>query len=674
MIVKQKILLIIIAVLFLISLIGNLSRLVPESRNYENYTKALSEYNDNEYIDAYYSFGKVSKFSKLKPAAIYRQALCSDKLGDTKTEIKKYKEIIRYYPSSALSLRAKYLKAQQLYENENYKKAKKEFKNILTRNPKTDYALAAQYYLGSIEAINASKTKNNKKKTKLTTNAVKYFKNYLKSSPDGKFAISSVQKWVALNTKLTNEDNLLIAQIYQTNGNYRQAKKYLGLTNISISWPYFVKNAYALKNYPLVRYYTVQGLKGVGRGQVLINENVNDKEENENIYKAIDSYLDISADPKISIAYLLSISEGSKGHDYLLYKSCNNLPVTSQTACYNTLFYKYPDGQFAGESLANIFYSKVNSQNYFVARKLGRLHLSKFRDTKSAPKVMFWLAKVSERTKNYEEARDYYKNLIREFPDDYYAYHAFLNLNKFRYFHITKLTNKPVKFPYQNSNYELISELVKVNDYGLINQLYKDDKFIQSWLLYQQGDYSSSARIARDAMDNVKQKPNRFDLRWRLVYPIHYYDEIDQNATQWRNDPTLILSIIKEESYFNPTAKSPAGARGLMQLMPITAREAALRGGISLPNNNLLFDPHINIKLGNIYFSGLKRTLSSKDILAVLAYNGGIGSVSKWTQNTNCYDIDDFVEQVPYAETQNYLKKVYKSYWNYLRIYDGIKF
>ena len=54
--------------------------------------------------------------------------------------------------------------------------------------------------------------------------------------------------------------------------------------------------------------------------------------------------------------------------------------------------------------------------------------------------------------------------------------------------------------------------------------------------------------------------------------------------------------------------------------------------------------------------------------------NGGIGSVSRWKNNLNYEDIDDFVEQIPYTETQNYVKKVYKSYWNYLRIYDGVKF
>lgn len=674
MMLKQKIFIIIVAVLFLSSLGFNLLRLAPEGKNYDNYTIALQKYNRKSFSEAYYLFGKVSRFSKLKPAAIYRQAICAERLEDFKAEENRYKQIIRNYPNSSLAIRARYLKAQMAYDSKNYTKAQNDFKNILTKHPKTDYALAAQYYLGAIEITKLTKTRNQRKKEKIKKTAIKFFKTYLKEAPNGKFAMNCIQKWLALDPKLNNEDNLLIAMVYQENQNFKSADKYLKFTNLSVAWPYFVKNAYETKNMSKVKYYTEQGLKGKGEDEISINEVVDDKKENENVYKAIDLYLKTSNDPKTSISYLLSISGGSKGQDYLLYKNCNNLPEYQQTACFNTLFYKYPDGQFAAESLTNIFLNKVKTQKYFMANKLGRQHLNKFKNVKSSPKVLFWLAKVAERTKNYDDARSYYKQLLRQYPDDYYAYHAFLNLNRFRYFNVSELSPKPVKFPYKDSNNDLIMELLKVKDYGLINQLYNEDDFIKSWLLYQQGSYSASAKEARDAMDKLEVKPERTDLRWRLVYPIHYLEEIKQNSAASKNDSTLMLSIIREESYFNPQAKSSVGARGLMQLMPATANETANRAGVSLLNTDLLFDPNINIKLGNIYYSNLKKMLSGKDVLAVLAYNGGVGSVSRWRNSINYYDVDDFIEQIPYPETQNYLRKVYRSYWNYLRVYDGIKF
>ena len=674
MISRQKIFLIIIAVLFLISLKINLSRMIPESKNYENYIEALQKYEEKDYSLAYNWFGKISRFSKIKPAALYRQALCANELNDSKSEIKKYKQIVKYYPNYLLTVRVKYLKAQKYFELNNFKKAQKEFKRILNKYPSTDYAIASEYYLGLIELNEAKNITNPKKKAKVENKAVKYFKNYIKQSPTGKYAMNSLQNWLAFDSKLNPEDNLLVGKIYQANQNYTSALEYLKKTNISVSWPYLVKNYFETNNLYNVRFYTEIGLKGENSKDVLINENIDEKEEKESIYKAIDMYLKVSERPRDAISYLISIAKIKNGQDYLLYKRCNNLSSKSQPACYNTLYYKYPNGDFAAESLANIFYDKVKKGNYAEAKRLGKIHLAQFKDVKSSPKVTFWLAKISERMQKQEDARVYYKKILRNFPDDYYAYHSFLNLNRLKYFSINKLRQKPIEFPYKKSNFGLIEELLKVEDYDLIKQIYKDDRFIQSWLFYHKGDFSTSARIARDAMDEMEQKPHRSDLRWRLVYPIHYHDEIEQNAAKWGNDPTLILAIIREESYFNPGAKSPAGASGLMQLMPATAKEMASRTGLSLDDLSLLFEPGINIKLGNVYYSVLKKTLSNKDILAVLAYNGGMGSVSRWKQNLDYYDVDDFIEQIPYPETKNYLNKVYRSYWNYLRIYDGIRF
>lgn len=681
MIQKQKIVLIILCILILISAFGVFSMLTPEEKNTAAYIKALDKYNNSAFSEAYADFGKISKHSKLKSAAIYRQALCSEKLADEKTTLKKYKELIKRYPQSKLSMKAKYLKAQHLYKSKNFKKAKKEFKAIIKKYPNTDYSIASEYFLGSIEADYAKGIKNEKKKARVANKATKYFRAYLEEAPSGRFSKNAIEKWINieanLKTKLTNEENLLIAKSYLANQDYAKAKKHLNYTDISYSWPYFVKSAAAMNDLPKIKYYTELGLKKTYDETISINEKTNSEDENKNIYDAIDEYLIRNSSPTSAISYLLNIAKNSKdstGYQYLFYKSCNNLPSSSKLACYNTLYLKYPDGNFAAEALSNIFYAKIKAKDYFSAKKIGKNHLTNFPNAKSAPKVMFWLGKIEERTKNYEGARSYYRSLIAKYPDDYYAYHAFLNLNKFKHPTIdtANLENKPPIFPYRlNSQNEIIIKLAEVKDYGLINELCKDDDFVQSWLKYKQGNYSLSATMARDAMEKLKKKPDKGDLRWRLVYPVHYYREIERYALPFDNSPILILSIIREESYFNANIKSFVGASGLMQLMPSTAKEVAQRNGINLFNENQLFDPETNIRLGSAYFAQLKKALLNRDSLAVLAYNGGIGSVLGWKEKINYTDIDDFVEQIPYPETQNYLKKVYRSYWNYVRIYSG---
>ena len=129
------------------------------------------------------------------------------------------------------------------------------------------------------------------------------------------------------------------------------------------------------------------------------------------------------------------------------------------------------------------------------------------------------------------------------------------------------------------------------------------------------------------------------------------------------------MAIIREESSFNPRAQSSVGAMGLMQLMPSTAHEVGAQSGIDF-NTNYLFNPELNIRLGNIYYAMLRSILDNKDVSSIAAYNGGIGSVTRW-HNTLLYnDTDEFVEQIPYEETKNYVKKVFRSYWNYTRIYQ----
>ena len=82
-----------------------------------------------------------------------------------------------------------------------------------------------------------------------------------------------------------------------------------------------------------------------------------------------------------------------------------------------------------------------------------------------------------------------------------------------------------------------------------------------------------------------------------------------------------------------------------------------------------MYLPENSIQAGSIYYSNLKKVLGSKDLYAISAYNGGIGSVTNWFSKLTYSDTDEFVEQIPYPETKNYVKKVLRTYWMYGNIY-----
>lgn len=108
-----------------------------------------------------------------------------------------------------------------------------------------------------------------------------------------------------------------------------------------------------------------------------------------------------------------------------------------------------------------------------------------------------------------------------------------------------------------------------------------------------------------------------------------------------------------------------------MQLMPSTAYEISAKYGLGITNPDVLFNPNVNLKAGNYYYSFLRSMLSGYDVSSVAAYNGGIGSLQRWKNSLYYNDTDEFVEQIPYVETQNYVKKVFRTYWNYIRLYSG---
>lgn len=623
-----------------------------EARGVENYSVALEDYKASDYEKAYQEFGKVPSGSTLKPSALFRQARCATNMGKKELAIKKYNRIVHNGSKSSIAPISEYNMANLMYES-NDKDAKAHFKKIIKKYPTSDYAIASEYYLGMIEIANPPK--NPKRLVKTQDKALNHFKNYLEKAPDGRFALKSIEEIVKLDRPLSNYDNLLIAKGYYANGEFEKSKTFLNKTTLSESWSDFAKNEYKLGNKEKGNYYTELGLK-----EHAINT------APEDVYEVIDNYVAAAATRKDGINKLVGLSAKSTGADYIAYLNCNEAVESNvKEACFRTLYEKYPNGQFSADSLYNLFMTKYIQKKYLDAQRLGFLHLKKFPNVKSSPAVTYFMGKIAYKLKHYENANSYYKQVINSYPDSYYAFRANYNLYKDDgLYPFLELNVKPVVFPYKKSlDNNLVVNLAYLKDYDLVEELCKHDKFIQSWIAYQKGNYTMSAFLARNGMEELNVKPSFDDLRWRLVYPTHYYDVVDK--VKGDNNPIILESIIKEESHFNPFVKSSVGAVGLMQLMPDTYNEVVAKH--NLPTN--LNVETSNITAGSLYYSSLKKVLGNKDLYAITAYNGGIGSVTNWFSNLIYSDTDEFVEQIPYPETKNYVKKVLRTYWVYGNVY-----
>ncbi|RME16075.1 MAG: hypothetical protein D6797_05260 [Bdellovibrio sp.] len=186
-------------------------------------------------------------------------------------------------------------------------------------------------------------------------------------------------------------------------------------------------------------------------------------------------------------------------------------------------------------------------------------------------------------------------------------------------------------------------------------------------------NYHEAITLANEAWD---QRPHLITVFWiKRLFPKLYWDKVKTYGTRYALDPLLILGLIRQESSFRAKGQSGAGALGLMQLMPLTAREVArnLRKKITLPED--LFQPSTNILFGTLYLSRMYRAFNGNVPLALAAYNVGIGNIRKWQSSREAelfFQTNDsspqneiWIEELPWTETQFYVKAVLRNFLIY---------
>lgn len=187
------------------------------------------------------------------------------------------------------------------------------------------------------------------------------------------------------------------------------------------------------------------------------------------------------------------------------------------------------------------------------------------------------------------------------------------------------------------------------------------------------------ARVARrygDAWAEIavgKVGERRGQPIWSALYPAPRRPAFDK----LKNPPETLLAIARQESRFDPGARSSAGALGLLQLLPTTARAVAKDAGLPYERDRLTSDPLYNVRLGDRYFDQLLRWRNSH-LLAVASYNAGGGNVNKWIGrfgDPSTADIDPvaWIERIPFAETRSYAHRVLEARQVYkLRVAGGV--
>lgn len=276
---------------------------------------------------------------------------------------------------------------------------------------------------------------------------------------------------------------------------------------------------------------------------------------------------------------------------------------------------------------------------------------------KNSERWLYWRARALEEMGRLDEARSLYLQIT-----DNRSYYSFLAADRIgdRY----QLTHNPINAP--------AAELIKLQHIPAVaraGELYQLKRIV---------DARREWHFAIQSMDKKQllmaaQLANKWGWHDRSIitlalaqhwddlelrFPLAHKNYIEEQATHEKINPAWAFAVIRQESAFTTDARSSAGALGLMQLMPRTARQVARSLHIKRPKQRDLLESNINIKLGIRYLRKLKERFNGNSILATASYNAGPWRVKGWLPKEEAQSADLWIENVPFTETRKYLKRV----------------
>ncbi len=353
---------------------------------------------------------------------------------------------------------------------------------------------------------------------------------------------------------------------------------------------------------------------------------------------------------------------------------------------YEDLSKRFPDSDFFGLSLWRIGFGLYKDGDYEGALRhfvdnAGRIAEGSLRDA-----FFFWAGKSSE--KLGQEAGTWWEKASNAFPKSYYTVKAQAKLDTPKtilWRGNAGLYPGPEERKLESEDHVSFTRGVLLLELGLkdfaevelrpILRKGQDDSAILRALsdeYERMGFFGKSFRLRVKLAKRVND--GRFDLSdeatLRVFYPEYYINLAEKFSEELELDPALVLAVIRRESFFDHMVSSSAGAVGLMQLMPSTGKFIAGKLGLRGIEVSDLTDPELNVRLGCIFLADQLRSFDDL-VLALAAYNAGPSNVRRWIKRIDYSDPDEFVELIPFAETQNYIKEVLKDYSIYNLLIAG---
>jgi soluble lytic murein transglycosylase len=363
----------------------------------------------------------------------------------------------------------------------------------------------------------------------------------------------------------------------------------------------------------------------------------------------------------------------------------------------------YPNSIEVAGAQFELAWANHESRSYALSSQMLIEHLSRYadKDTTNRGKAGYWAARDSERAGKIAEACTLYDALLYRYSANWYGYLAadrLDNLRKQGHCRANAVVSPTVAKA--AANLKTVTVAAETSTDKERERAKKADELsvigLFDWAIDELNEAKKTAgnspkvnmalarhyrlkgdnvnallALARSYPDYSQMFPEEMGREeWDIFYPLNHWKEIRHWANERRLDPFQIAGLIRQESVFDPNAKSHADAHGLMQLLVPTARSMARKyaAATSVITPAALYQPPLNIELGTAYMRDQFDKFGRIEYVAV-AYNAGPGRVPQWRAALPA-EIDEFVEAIPFRETKGYVQGVIRNTAQYRRLYD----
>lgn len=361
------------------------------------------------------------------------------------------------------------------------------------------------------------------------------------------------------------------------------------------------------------------------------------------------------------------------------------------------LLRSHPSSEFADAALWTKAWTNYRRSAMTQAiHDLQRLEKNAASASRFRVQALYWRGRALEQLGKSREAFDAYRSLLATFNDEYfYIEQTRLRMSRLapssRHATIAaseKIVDRsPREIPAaQNTSHAAKARLLKElnlrdeasEEFWALTRRHVEDRQVlyeASSAFLDLGRIERSLWIAKRLLRPLylQSRPTEPVPRyWDFLYPLGYWELVKEQSALYALDPYLVVALIREESAFAERVVSRAGAVGLMQLLPKTAAQINSAAGGSSGNANLE-SPAANIRLGTRYLAKMLEEFEGNGTQALAAYNAGPHRVRRWLESRGYRADDEFIEEIPFPETQQYVKRVLGSYYRYRVQYGGVE-